>query len=67
MHRAWVVFAADGDCGWPKYDPSHRPTMRFDTTSQVVDDPLAAELALWEGVRLDEPQVNGAARRRPAR
>ena len=51
MHRAWVAFAAGGDCGWPKYDPARRATMRFDTTSEVVDDPLALELALWKGVR----------------
>ena len=51
MHRAWVSFAAHGDCGWPRYDPAHRPTMHFDTTSQVVHDPLGAVLALWEGAR----------------
>jgi len=51
MHDAWVAFAARGDCGWPKYDLTRRPTMRFDTTSEVVDDPMAVELALWKGVR----------------
>jgi para-nitrobenzyl esterase len=51
MHRAWVAFAVGGDCGWPKYDPARRATMRFDTTSEVVNDPLALELALWKGVR----------------
>ena len=51
MHRAWVAFAAGGDCGWPKYDPARRATIRFDTTSEVVNDPLALELALWKGVR----------------
>jgi carboxylesterase type B len=51
MHDAWVAFAAGGSCGWPKYDLAHRPTMRFDMASGVVDDPLAAELALWKGVR----------------
>ena len=51
MHRAWVAFAVSGDCVWPKYDPARRATMRFDTTSEVVNDPLALELALWKGVR----------------
>jgi para-nitrobenzyl esterase len=51
MHRAWVTFAVAGDCGWPKYDPARRATMRFDTTSEVVNNPLALELALWKGVR----------------
>jgi len=51
MHTAWVSFAAHGDPGWPRYDLDRRATMRFDTTSQVVDDPRAWERALWEGLR----------------
>ena len=50
MHRAWVAFATSGDCGWPRYDLRRRATMRFDTTPAVVDDPRAAERALWAGV-----------------
>jgi carboxylesterase type B len=50
MHAAWIAFAESGDCGWPKYDSVRRSTMRFDTASQVVDNPLAAELALWKAV-----------------
>jgi carboxylesterase type B len=49
MHAAWVAFATTGDCGWPQYDLSRRATMRFDTTSEVVDDPRSAERALWAG------------------
>ncbi len=51
MHAAWVGFATRGEPGWPKYDRRRRATMRFDTTSRVVDDPRAAERRLWEGVR----------------
>ncbi|WP_173923045.1 carboxylesterase/lipase family protein [Agromyces sp. Marseille-P2726] len=51
MHAAWVDFATHGDPGWPRYDPTSRATMRFDTISQVVDDPRAWERGLWEGVR----------------
>jgi para-nitrobenzyl esterase len=51
MHAAWAAFATNGDCGWPKYDLNRRATMRFDTTSEVVDDPRSAERALWEGLR----------------
>jgi carboxylesterase type B len=51
MHAAWVAFATHGDPGWPRYDLSRRATMRFDTTSAVVDDPQSVERALWEGVR----------------
>ena len=31
MHAAWIGFAANGSCGWPKYDSVRRRTMRFDT------------------------------------
>lgn len=51
MHAAWVSFAAKGDPDWPKYDLGRRATMRFDTTSEVVDNPRSAERTLWEGVR----------------
>jgi carboxylesterase type B len=51
MHGAWVAFASRGDPGWPKYELSRRATLRFDTTSEVLDDPLCAERALWEDRR----------------
>ena len=51
MHATWVAFATRGDPGWPKYELKRRATMRFDTTSEVVDDPRSAERALWEGLR----------------
>ena len=46
MHAAWVGFATSGDPGWPKYDLTHRATMRFDTTPEVVNDPRSAERVL---------------------
>ena len=51
MHAAWVAFARSGDPGWPRYDLDRRATMRFDVTSEVVDDPRARERALWAGIR----------------
>jgi para-nitrobenzyl esterase len=51
MHAAWVAFALNGECSWPKYDLSRRATMRFNTTSEVVADPRSMERALWDGVR----------------
>jgi carboxylesterase type B len=51
MHAAWVAFANSGDPGWTKYELKRRATMRFDTTSEVVDDPLSTTRMLWEGVR----------------
>ena len=50
-HRGWVGFATSGNPGWPQYDLTRRQTMHFDVTSAVVDDPLARERAIWEGVR----------------
>jgi para-nitrobenzyl esterase len=51
MHTAWVAFATNGDSGWPKYDLKRRATMRFDTISEVVNDPRSTERALWDGAR----------------
>jgi carboxylesterase 2/para-nitrobenzyl esterase len=50
MHAAWVAFATTGNPGWPKYDLNRRATMRFDVTTAVVDDPLAKQRTLWQGV-----------------
>jgi para-nitrobenzyl esterase len=47
MHGAWVKFARDGDCGWPRYDATQRPTMHFDVTSSVVNDPLGSRRVRW--------------------
>jgi len=47
MHAAWVAFASTGNCGWPKYDPDHKASMRFDTKSEVVADPWLSVRALW--------------------
>jgi carboxylesterase type B len=37
--------------GWPRYDVARRRAMHFDTESRVVDNPLARELAVWQGFR----------------
>jgi carboxylesterase type B len=51
MHAAWVSFASTGDPGWTAYDLGKRATMRFDTTSEMVDDPRSWERELWRGIR----------------
>jgi para-nitrobenzyl esterase len=51
MHKAWVAFATTGDPGWPRYTAPRRTTMRFNTTSEVVEDPRAWEREVWRGVR----------------
>jgi para-nitrobenzyl esterase len=50
MHGAWVRFAQTGDPGWPRYDRSRRTTMRFDTAPVILNDPRAAERALWRAL-----------------
>jgi para-nitrobenzyl esterase len=49
-HGAWVAFATTGDPGWRAYDTDRRTTMRFDTTSAVVDDPDGDLRACWAGL-----------------
>jgi carboxylesterase type B len=51
MHADWVSFATHGEPGWPQYNTDQRTTMRFDTTSELVNDPRSAERKLWEGLR----------------
>ena len=51
MHASWVAFATSGNPGWPQFDLKRRATMRFDTTSEPVEDPRPAERMLWEDRR----------------
>jgi para-nitrobenzyl esterase len=49
MHAAWVAFATRGDPGWRAFDPASRAVMSFNQpSSALLDDPRAAERALWE-------------------
>jgi para-nitrobenzyl esterase len=47
MHAAWVRFVAGGDPGWQRYDTAERPVMIFDEHSEVRNDPLLLERAMW--------------------
>ena len=49
MHARWTAFVTGGDPGWARYELAGRPTMRFDTESRVVADPLAERRRLWAG------------------
>ena len=53
MHARWTRFIKTGDAGWPRYELATRPTMRFDTTSAVVSDPLADRRTLWAATTFD--------------
>jgi para-nitrobenzyl esterase len=58
MHRAWIAFARngnpehDGIPAWPAYDTTRRPTMRFDTTREILSDPYGEDRAAWDDVTL---------------
>ncbi len=55
LHQAWISYVRTGDPShdgigeWPAYDTERRPTMRFDETTQVVDDPGAGTHRAWRG------------------
>jgi len=55
MHGAWIAFARKHDPNhaglpsWPQYDLTRRATMRFDTTCEVVDDPMGADREAFLG------------------
>lgn len=39
MHAHWTRFVKTGDAGWEPCELATRATMRFDTTSALVNDP----------------------------
>ncbi len=55
LHQAWISYVRTGDPShdgigeWPAYDTERRPTMRFDETTQVLDDPGAGTHRAWRG------------------
>ena len=54
MAEMWTTFArtgrpaAVGQPAWPAYDHLRRPTMRIDTTCEVIEDRHRAERELWK-------------------
>lgn len=49
MRTAWTRFAADGDPGWPRYEPAGRLTQIIDAEPVVRRAPEAASRDLWSG------------------
>jgi para-nitrobenzyl esterase len=53
MHRSWIAFARSGDPNhpglpaWPRYDLARRPTMWFDASSELRDDPDREDRLAW--------------------
>jgi para-nitrobenzyl esterase len=56
MSAAWVAFARTGNPNhpglptWPAYDTEQRPTLLFNLTSRVENDPGREERLLWHGI-----------------
>jgi para-nitrobenzyl esterase len=56
MSMAWVAFARTGNPNhpglptWPAYDTEQRPTLLFNLTSRVENDPGREERLLWHGI-----------------
>jgi para-nitrobenzyl esterase len=56
IHAAWATFIRTGIpnpaafADWPPYDLTHRTTMLLNDVSQMVDDPQAELLPLWNTV-----------------
>jgi para-nitrobenzyl esterase len=54
MSRAWLAFARHGRPdhaglpAWPGYSTAERPTMIFDTTCRIENDPFGSERQVWE-------------------
>ncbi len=46
----WIAFARGLSPEWPAYDLERRATARFDSTSDVVDDPDGELRRIWETV-----------------
>ena len=52
--RSWIAFARDGNpqhAGlpeWPRYEIDRRATMRFDTGSELLEDPAGEDRAAFE-------------------
>ena len=56
MAELWTTFArtgrpaAAGQPEWPAYDLERRPTMRIDTSCEVIDDRHRAERGMWKAL-----------------
>jgi para-nitrobenzyl esterase len=48
IRTAWTGFAAEGDPGWPAYDPEERLVQVFDTEPAVTPYPEEASRRLWQ-------------------
>ena len=48
MRGAWTGFAADGDPGWPVYDPVDRLTWVLDTEPEVATYPEESSRRIWQ-------------------
>jgi para-nitrobenzyl esterase len=48
VRKAWTAFAATGDPGWPRYEPTRRVARIWDVMPTDVDDPIRASRLIWD-------------------
>ena len=48
IRAAWTAFAADGDPGWPAFDPEQRLVQLLDARPSVSAYPEEASRLLWQ-------------------
>jgi para-nitrobenzyl esterase len=53
MRADWLRFAATGDPGWPRYEPSSRSTRVYDVPPTAQPYPEEASRRIWEDHRFD--------------
>lgn len=51
IHNNWSHFAKTGYPNWTRYDLQDRPTMKFNSISKELNDPLRSRRELWEHYR----------------
>ena len=49
VRAAWTAFAANGDPGWPAYEPCERHTWIIDSEPEVRPYPEDTSRRLWAG------------------
>lgn len=58
IRASWRSFAANGDPGWPAYDPDRQLTRVFDVQSQTMRYPEQASQQIWADYPFDPFGVN---------
>jgi para-nitrobenzyl esterase len=60
MRADWLRFAATGDPGWPRYEPSTRSTRVYDAVPTVRPYPEETSRRIWAKHRFGTLDMSGA-------